>query len=142
LLAKRLDEFPDVQRKAARVVVYSERSKLQTRLDQVRTKGYAVGFQGLVAFVMSQLPQNEVVEEALRREVKLVPEIAIRELVANALIYQDFSVCGASVMVEVFSNRVEVSNPGEPVVPIERFIDGYQSRNERLTSLATKDSPI
>jgi ATP-dependent DNA helicase RecG len=38
-------------------------------------------------------------------------------------------------MVEVYSNRVEISNPGEPVVPVERFIDGYQSRNERLADL-------
>jgi ATP-dependent DNA helicase RecG len=30
---------------------------------------------------------------------------------------------------------VEISSPGEPVVPIERFIDGYQSRNERLADL-------
>lgn len=38
-------------------------------------------------------------------------------------------------MVEIYANRVEISNPGEPVVPIERFIDGYQSRNERLADL-------
>ena len=94
-----------------------------------------MGFQGLVRFVMAQLPQNEVIEDALRKEVKLVPEVAIRELVANALIHQDLTLSGASVMVEVYSNRVEISNPGEPVVPVERFIDGYQSRNERLADL-------
>ena len=135
LLAKRLEDFPDVSRKAPRVVVYTGTSKLETRLDQVGTKGYAVGFQGLVHFVMAQLPQNEVIEDALRREVKLVPEIAIRELLANALIHQDLGLSGASVMIEIYSNRVEISNPGEPVVPVERFIDGYQSRNERLADL-------
>jgi predicted HTH transcriptional regulator len=135
LLAKRLQDFPDIARKAPRVVVYSGVSKIETRLDQVGTRGYAVGFQGLVKFVMAQLPQNEVIEEALRKKVRLVPEIAIRELVANALIHQDFAVTGASVMVEVYSNRVEVSNPGEPLVPVERFIDGYQSRNERLADV-------
>ena len=82
LLAKRLDDFPDLARKAARVVVYSGASKLETRLDQIGGKGYAVGFQGLVRFVMTQLPQNEVIEDALRKEVKLVPEVVIRELVA------------------------------------------------------------
>lgn len=135
LLAKRLDDFPDLARKAARVVVYSGASKLETRLDQIGAKGYAVGFQGLVRFVMTQLPQNEVIEDALRKDVKLVPEIVIRELVANALIHQDFTIGGASVMVEIYSNRVEISNPGEPIVPVERFIDGYQSRNERLADL-------
>lgn len=135
LLAKRLEDFPDLSRKAPRVVVYTGSSKLETRLDQPGTRGYAVGYQGLVGFVMNQLPQNEVIEDALRKEVKLVPELVVRELVANALIHQDFAVSGASVMVEIYSNRVEISNPGEPIVPVERFIDGYESRNERLADL-------
>ena len=135
LLAKRLNDFSDLSRKAPRVVVYTGTSKLDTRLDQTGTLGYAVGFQRLVRFIMTQLPQNEVIEDALRKEVKLVPEIVIRELVANALIHQDFAIGGTSVMVEIYSNRVEISNPGEPVVPVERFIDGYQSRNERLADL-------
>lgn len=135
LLARRLGDFPDVARKAPRVVVYEGTSKLNTRLDQTGGRGYAVGFQGLVRFVMTQLPQNEVIEDALRKEVKLVSEEVIRELLANALIHQDFQLGGASVMVEIYANRVEISNPGEPIVPVERFIDGYQSRNERLADL-------
>jgi predicted HTH transcriptional regulator len=115
--------------------VYSGTSKLETKIDQIEVKGYAVGFQALVHFIMGQLPQNEVVQDALRREVKLVPEVAIREVVANALIHQDFSIGGASPMIEIYSDRVEISNPGEPIVPVERFIDGYQSRNERLADL-------
>jgi ATP-dependent DNA helicase RecG len=135
LLAKRMDQFADIARKAPRVVVYTGISKLETRLDQTGVNGYAVGFQGLVRFIMAQLPQNEIIEDALRREMKLVPEVAMRELVANALIHQDFTVGGASVMIEIYGNRVEISNPGEPVVPVVRFIDGYQSRNERLAGL-------
>ena len=135
LLAKRLADFADLARKAARVVVYTGMSKLETKIDQTSVKGYAVGFQDLVRFLMSQLPQNEVILDARRKEVKLVPEIALRELVANALIHQDFSIGGASVMVEVYANRIEISNPGEPIVEVDRFIDGYQSRNERLASL-------
>ena len=135
LLAKELNAFESVSRKAPRVVVYEKDSKLETTSDLTGTKGYAVGFQGLVRYIMTQLPQNEVIEEALRKESKLVPEVVIRELVANALIHQDFSEGGTSPMVEIYGNRVEISNPGEPIVPVERFIDGYQSRNERLADL-------
>lgn len=135
LLARRLADYPEVSRKAPRLVVYSGSSKLETRLDQTATRGYAVGFQDLIRLVMAQLPQNEVIEDALRKEVKLVPDVAIRELVANALIHQDLLATGASVMIEVYSNRVEISNPGEPLMPVDRFIDGYQSRNERLADL-------
>lgn len=135
LLAKSLRSFPSVSRKAARVIVYAGESKMQTVSDQTGEKGYAVGFTGLVQYVMGKLPQNEMIEGAIRKEVKLVPEVVVRELLANALIHQDFEMGGASPTVEVFSNRVEISNPGEPIVPVERFIDGYQSRNERLADL-------
>ena len=135
LLAKNLRSFPRIGRKAARVIVYAGESKLQTLSDLTDEKGYAVGFTGLVQYVMGKLPQNEVIEGAIRKEIKLVPEVVIRELLANALIHQDFEMGGVSPTVEVFSNRVEISNPGEPIVPVERFIDGYQSRNERLADL-------
>ncbi len=135
LLAKRLDDFPELARKAPRVVVYAGTSKLETRLDQIGVKGYAVGFRDLIRFTMAQLPQNEIIKDALRAEATLVPEVVIRELVANALIHQDLSIGGTSAMIEIYSNRLEISNPGEPIVPVERFIDGYQSRNERLASL-------
>lgn len=135
LLAKRLEYFSDLARKLPRVVVYSGASKLETKLDQPGTRGYAVGFQGLVQFVMNQLPQNEIFKDALRKEVKLAPEVAIRELIANALIHQDFRIMGTSMMVEIYSDRIEISNPGVPIVSVERFIDGYQSRNERLANL-------
>ncbi len=135
LLARQLIDFPDVSRKAARIVQYAGDSKLKTTLDRTWDTGYAAGFRNLIAFLMGLLPQNEVVEQAIRKQVKLVPEIVIRELVANALIHQDFTASGTSVMAEVYTNRVEISNPGEPIVPVERFIDGYQSRNERLADL-------
>lgn len=140
LLAKRLDQFPDLARKAPRVIVYEGASKLETRIDETPPRGYAVGFQSLVDFVMAQLPQNEVIEHALRRKVKLLPEHAVRELIANALVHQDLSIGGMSPMIEVYSNRLEISNPGEPIVPVERFIDGYQSRNERLADLMRRMS--
>ncbi len=135
MLAKDLRQFGDVSRKAPRVVTYKGKNKLETIADVPGIKGYAVGFQGLVRYVMSQLPQNEVIQDALRVKSKLLPEVVIRELLANALIHQDFAERGVSPMVEVYADRLEISNPGEPLVPVERFIDGYQSRNERLADL-------
>ena len=135
LFARQLSNFQSVQRKAPRVIVYTEKSKLESKLDQLGNKGYAVGFQGLVSFIMSQLPQNEIIKDAIRQEVTIVPEIVIRELVANALIHQDLDLAGTSVMIEIYPDRLEISNPGNPIVPADRFIDGYQSRNERLADL-------
>lgn len=135
LIAKRLEDFAELARKAPRVIVYTGKSKLDTRVDLPGTKGYAVGFPGLVNYVCGLLPQNEIIEGTIRRSVKWISEDAIRELLANALIHQDFTIDGTSMMVEIYSNRVDISNPGEPVVPVERFIDGCRSRNERFAGL-------
>jgi len=135
LFAKKLESFDRLARKAPRVIVYEGTNKLKTKLDKPGLKGYAVGFQGLVEFINGLVPSNEVIEQALRREVKMFPEIAVRELVANALINQDFNESGMSVMVEIYDDRMEISNPGKPFISPDRFIDEYQSRNERLADL-------
>ncbi|MCS1412248.1 MAG: hypothetical protein M2R45_05453 [Verrucomicrobia subdivision 3 bacterium] len=134
LLANNMRDF-DIYRKAPRLVVHDGVSKVRVKYEQTRYKGYAIIFQDLVEHIMSQIPQNEVIEDALREEIKLVPETIIRELVANALIHQDFSASGTSPMIEIYDDRVEISNPGNPIVPMERFIDGYESRNERLADI-------
>lgn len=140
LLAKNLRLFETVYRKAPRVIVYRGDSKLETISDTATSSerpapGYAVGFEALVAYIMSQIPQNEIVEQALRQKSKLLPEVIIRELVANALIHQDLEISGTSPCIEIYANRIEISNPGEPIVPIEQFINSYQSRNERLADI-------
>ncbi len=136
LLAKRLNEFsPALARKAPRFIIYEGINKLQTRTEYTGQKGYAVGFDSLVDYVHSSAPQNRFIEEVVREEVKMFPKQALRELIANALIHQDFLATGTSVMIEMYTDRVEFSNPGIPPIQVERFIDEYRSRNEQLANL-------
>ncbi|MBE9065181.1 putative DNA binding domain-containing protein [Leptolyngbya cf. ectocarpi LEGE 11479] len=136
LLAKKLSSFPlSLARKAPRFVIYEGVNKQNTRDEVTGKRGYAVGFSGLVDFVHSAAPQNRFIEEIVREEVKMFPKQALRELIANALIHQDFQVAGSSVMIEMYSDRVEISNPGIPPIKAERFIDEYHSRNEQLADV-------
>lgn len=136
LLAKKLEAFsPELARKAPRVVLYDGVNKLVTRDDKPGVRGYAVGFESLVDFVHSSAPLNRFVEQVVREEVKMFPRQAIRELVANALVHQDFEATGQSVMIEMYADRLEISNPGLPPIRVERFIDEFRSRNERLAEL-------
>lgn len=136
LFAKRLEDFPNMRRKAARVIQYRGKSRVETLKEQVGGKGYASGFEGLIGYINGLLPSNEVIGQALRRTVPMFPELAVRELVVNALIHQDFFVTGAGPMVEIFEDRIEITNPGEPLVDTQRFVDAPpKSRNEALASL-------
>jgi ATP-dependent DNA helicase RecG len=136
LFAKDLNAFKRLSRKAVRVIVYEGRGRLKTIREQDGRKGYAAGFGRLIEFLNAILPRNEVVGAALRKDVPMYPELAIRELVANSLIHQDLSVTGAGPMIEIFSDRMEITNPGLPLVKTERFLDTPpRSRNEALASL-------
>ena len=135
LFAKRLADFRTLSRKAVRVVLYKGESRVETVREQEGSKGYAAGFEGLIGFVTNLLPSNEVIGQALRKQVPMFPELAIRELVANAIIHQDFHLTGTAPMVEIFESRMEISNPGLPLVHTDRFLDSPpRSRNETLAS--------
>ena len=135
MFAKKLADFRTLKRKAVRVILYKNETRVETIREQEGVKGYACGFEGLIAFIVNLLPSNEVIEQALRREVPMFPELAIRELVANAIIHQDFHITGTAPLVEIFSKRIEITNPGLPLVNVDRFLDSPpKSRNEALAS--------
>ena len=69
----------------------------------------------------------------LREPIPTYPKVAIREFIANALVHQDFAIKGISITVDIFSNRLSITNPGAPLNDINRLIDlPANSRNERL----------
>jgi len=136
LFAKSLAVFERLSRKALRVIVYRGENRIETVKEQLLIKGYAIGFEGAIRYINDQLPQNEEIGEVFRKEVRMYPQIAIRELVANALIHQDFHITGAGPTVEIFSDRMEITNPGIPLIDTLRFIDEPpRSRNEQIAAL-------
>ena len=139
LFAKNLTDFPRLERKAVRVVQYDGNNKLNMMREDTINKGYAIGFEGLLKYIEALLPSQEIIEGAIREQRLPYPIIALREAIANALIHQDFSITGTGVVVEIFDTRVEITNPGIPLVDIARIIDNPpKSRNEKLASLMRK----
>lgn len=123
-------------RKSVRVIVYNSKNKTVPSHEQVGGKGYASGFEGLIGYINQTLPKNEVMGKALRKDVPMYPELAVRELVANAIIHQHFFMQGTGPMIEIFDGRVEITNPGTPLIDKQRFVDHPPiSRNETLASL-------
>lgn len=136
LFARNLNDFGALGRKGLRVIKYTGKNRVAGGREAPGNKGYAVGFEGAIGFINNLLPMGEEIGQALRREVRAYPELAIRELVANALIHQDFTVPGAGPTVELFDDRIEVINPGKPLVDTLRMMDEPpRSRNESLARL-------
>lgn len=136
LFAKRLSSFPRIARKAIRVIQYKGNNRLDILKEDVGTKGYAAGFTGLIKYIEALIPTQEIISGAIREKKYAYPILAIREAVANALIHQDFSITGTGPLVEIFQNRIEITNPGTPLVDIKRIIDNPpRSRNEKLAAL-------
>lgn len=138
LFAKRMGEFPPaIARKAVRFAAYAGANRAAPVTHrQDGQKGYACGFAGLIDFIDGLIPRNEFIGKAFREERPLYPAIALRELIANALIHQDMTISGAGPLIEMFEDRLEITNPGLPLVSPERFLDAPpRSRNEALASL-------
>ena len=136
LFAKRLEDFSGLRRKTLRVIQYAGKGRTEALREQIVGKGYANGFSDLATVINNLLPANEVIGQAFRKSVLMYPEPAVRELVVNALIHQDFFITGAGPMVEIFADRIEITNPGEPLVDTQRFVDTPpKSRNEMIASM-------
>jgi ATP-dependent DNA helicase RecG len=133
LLATDISAFPTVNRKTVRVIQYRGIDVSDPMPEIEGKKGYAAGFEGLIEFISGKTAQREVIKGGVRRNEPVIPAIAIREFAANALIHQDLSISGSGPVIELFSNRIEISNPGIPLGSLDRLIDDVpRSRNEKL----------
>lgn len=134
LLARDLRPFGALARKALRVVLYRGVDAAAPSAElPLGERGYVLVLDEALRTLALRLPADEAVVGARRQRREHFPELALRELVVNALVHQDFAVRGAGPLVQVFEGRVEVSNPGRPLVAVDRLIDWpAQSRNEAL----------
>ncbi|KQY39973.1 ATP-binding protein [Rhizobium sp. Root483D2] len=134
--AKDMRSFSGFSRKGVRVITYAGKSKLNSKSDAEGKKGYAVSFGPLLAYIMDKIPHREQLQHGLRVKVYDIPEVAVREILANAIIHQDFTARGDGPVVEIYPDKVKIINPGKPLIPTDRFIDSpSRSRNDRFGHL-------
>jgi|GEM_PF-1262930 len=65
------------------------------------------------SFVKSFMPVTEKREGIKRVEEPLIPDFVLREAIVNAFSHRDYEDPG-EILVRVFDDRVEISNPGAP----------------------------
>ena len=141
MIAKDLKKFDNLHRRSVRVIWYKENSRLDAIREKEFSGGYAFVHEDIVQYIMTIIPQEEVIVEATRKSVISFPEIAIRELLANAMIHQDLQQRGTNLMVKVLQNRIEFFNAGASLVVIERIVDSVPvSSNKNIAEFMYKCS--
>ena len=135
LFARDLRLFEHLAYKSIRIILYEGTGRTGAKMEQTGQLGYAIGFNRAANWLNERLPSHEEIGRALRTTVPTYPIKAVRELMANALIHQDFTVSGSTLMVEVFINRIEITNPGTPLINVLEFLNHIPvSRNEAIAA--------
>lgn len=135
LFANKLEDFPNMAGHEVIVRKYTGTNNRQQEFEQRGIYGYAVGFEGLIDFIMKHTSTESI--DLKREAIPTYPRVAIREFIANALVHQDFGITGMPVTIEIFSNRISITNAGAPLInDINRLIDlPPQSRNEEIAQM-------
>jgi predicted HTH transcriptional regulator len=135
LFARDLTKFKGLQYKTLRIILYTGKGRIEAHPELNFKEGYACGFEHFIQFIMERT-SVEVIEKVFREVKESYPERTVRELLANCLIHQDLWQTGTHTMVEIFPDRIEMTNPGTPLVDVNRFIDTPpKSRNEKIAIL-------
>lgn len=87
------------------------------RVHVLNRKDYTMdiisNIENALHFVKQELRvKYEMTGTARRREVYELPLDAIREAIINAVVHRDYLLYGSHTVIEIFDDRIEISNPG------------------------------
>lgn len=91
-------------------------------------------FEEALKFIISKLPvRSRIDPHGKRREHLVIPRVAIRETLANALVHRDYSTFSSRIQIDIYADRIEFSNPGKSLVPLELIETAHsETRNPLL----------
>ncbi len=110
---------------------------LEVSIDDKEFNGSVVTqFKEALKFILSKLPvRSRIGDEGRRVSYLAIPEVAVRETLANAVVHRDYTTFRSRIQVDIYADRVEFKNPGRSLVPIEKLETSHpQSRNPLLMS--------
>lgn len=136
LFAKKLSYFKNLINREIRIIKYKANNKIEVERSIDFDEGYAICADRVLDSIKLLLPNIEYMDGAQRKERPTFPDDALRELLANMLIHQDFSIEGYCPRIEIYNDRIEFTNSGSPIIDISRFLDLNRSRNPKLARVA------
>jgi ATP-dependent DNA helicase RecG len=94
-------------------------------------------YENSIIYLQSKLNTEFIINAGPRKEKLELPEEALREAILNAVAHRDYFVAGANILIEIYSDRIEITNPGGLVkgMRIEDLGKKSLSRNNLLFGL-------
>ena len=101
--------LPDAKIKCARFKGLSS----SIFLDNLEiNSGLVRAVEEVIQFIRRHTKQGLEIGAISHKAKDEYPEIAIREVVINAIVHTDYSIKGMNILVGIYDNRIEVTNPG------------------------------
>ncbi len=121
-----------------RCVAFEGITKTQIFDDKVFTGPLVMQYEQAMQWLKGKLNvRYEIEGGGPRKEHWEIPETAFREAIVNALAHRDYYDKGAKITIELFDDRVEISNPGglTSAIKPEEFGKRSHSRNPLIFGL-------
>lgn len=107
----------------------------EVSLDDREFDGNVVDqFEDALKFVLSKLSVRSRIESTgRRRDYLAIPNVALREVLANAIVHRDYTTMRGRIQIDIYADRIEFANPGRSLVPLDQIETTYsQTRNPLL----------
>lgn len=72
----------------------------------------SVALEPIIMFIRRHTTMQAKIGSMRRTDIPQYPNIAIREVLMNALLHTDYAMKGASITIAIFDDRIEITNPG------------------------------
>lgn len=109
----------------------------EVSLDDKEFNGNIVSqFELALKHLLTKLPVRSRIDNTGKRQDYLtIPRLALREILANALVHRDYSTFSSRIQVDIYIDRIEFSNPGRSLVPLDLIETAHpETRNPLLMS--------
>jgi len=115
-------------------VLYEGTTKTKILDIQELRNHFTANLHAAVKFVLRNLRTEYIIERITREERPEIPENILRELIINAMVHRDYFSEGR-ILIEIFGNRIEISNPGGLLFNAKEFGKRSLARNPLLTDM-------
>ncbi len=121
-------------------VNYKTNEKVDILDKKIFDDGIINNIEDAIAYVKKHIDVRYEIKTAKRKEIPQFPEEAFREAIVNSVIHRDYFDKSGDILVEIFKNKVIVSNPGGLVswLKPEDFGKFSRARNQLIADILSK----